>query len=376
MYSYNHHTSSEMAHQHNHEYSDNIDFPRDQSLEPYPSLPITYPESSQRTPVQVQFRQMARETPPIRRPYLEQSFMPSASTFSPPPVPSDRPPPTLRLPTPPSFPNPSFHYSEASQDASSSHRPGGVGSYRALSLSLSESEDDYTGDPVRPNPSNFILIVPPATETTNGYGSGSALKPSYAPDSVVSNPQSDSEHSPSPPIAIETIPSRVERREGRRRKGPEKMHACGICHKEFPRPSAVKTHMNVHNNIRPHKCWFPDCPKTFSVLSNARRHFRTHGGKQPSQGPTSDSELTWTPIDPPPPPAIAHKQARFNVRWVPTNKPSLSKAAPHTKPAPKTDRFNFHEQQSPMFLYDPFPTSSSDQVYDTGSSRGHHSGRK
>ncbi|KAJ7778086.1 hypothetical protein B0H16DRAFT_1301404, partial [Mycena metata] len=159
-----------------------------------------------------------------------------------------------------------------------------------------------------------------------------------------------------------------------------KMHTCEICHKEFPRPSALRTHMNVHNNAKPHKCGFPNCPKTFSVLSNARRHYRTHGEKLPAQGPPSDPELTWTAtIDVPEQPVVP-SQARFNIRWVPNGKASLSKAAPspkQSKPRPTAD--TPHEQQAPVLLHDPFPTvrPASTQVHNMpqeGSWRTHHPG--
>ncbi|KAJ7665985.1 hypothetical protein DFH06DRAFT_264157 [Mycena polygramma] len=152
------------------------------------------------------------------------------------------------------------------------------------------------------------------------------------------------------------------------------MHRCGVCKKEFPRPSAVRTHMHVHDNERPYTCGFPDCPKTFSVRSNARRHYRTHGVRSPQPDPDSPiesqadfkfAEPIDAPVQPPPPP-LSLSQAPFRVRWVPTNKKALSKAGHSTKrleknlnqPQPeKLDDSQEQEMQQPMFLYDPFPTA-------------------
>ncbi|KAJ7359627.1 hypothetical protein DFH08DRAFT_686373, partial [Mycena albidolilacea] len=153
-------------------------------------------------------------------------------------------------------------------------------------------------------------------------------------------------------------------------------HQCEICLKEFPRPSAVKTHMNVHNNARPYPCGFPNCPKTFSVRSNARRHYRTHGVKlQPRTSPLQSqvgvqfAELIDIP-PPPPPPPLSLSQAPFRVRWVANNATARHKSTPPTrrsekKPAASAQIDNSHEQ-SPMYLYDPFPTAgpSTHQVRD------------
>ncbi|KAJ7031995.1 hypothetical protein C8F04DRAFT_670823 [Mycena alexandri] len=375
MYPHNSPTSSPMALQHDYSGTASEIF-RDQSMEPYPALPMTYPESSQRTRVQqVQFREMPTEAMSMHKTYVRRRDLPSAPAFSPPPIPSDRPPPSLRLP---SFPNASFSYSPTSQDmhpSSSSHRQGVGGSHLSLSLPLSS---DGEGDQ-RPSSTEPVEFHSHSTQIYSGFVAGRDFDPSYDP---TSSPDSLSELDPPSPISIETIPSHVERREGRRRKGPDKMHACELCKKEFPRPSALRTHMNVHNNAKPHKCGFPNCSKTFSVLSNARRHYRTHGEKLPAPGPPSDLELTWTAsIDAPQQPAgpsAGPSQARFNVRWVPNGRASLSKAAPPPKQSKSRPTANdFNEQQAPIHLYDPFPTvqPSSTQVYDTpqeGSWRTHH----
>ncbi|AMD22610.1 HHL160Cp [Eremothecium sinecaudum] len=51
---------------------------------------------------------------------------------------------------------------------------------------------------------------------------------------------------------------------------------CEICGKDFKRPSAVRTHMVVHNDDKPYKCQYPGCLKCFNVKSNMLRHMRKH----------------------------------------------------------------------------------------------------
>ncbi|PPQ71528.1 hypothetical protein CVT24_006477 [Panaeolus cyanescens] len=61
------------------------------------------------------------------------------------------------------------------------------------------------------------------------------------------------------------------------KKRKVKMHPCPECHKEFPRPSGLKTHMTIHTKEKPFACAYPGCSRTFSVVSNAKRHMRSHG---------------------------------------------------------------------------------------------------
>ncbi|KAF9522872.1 hypothetical protein CPB83DRAFT_776373, partial [Crepidotus variabilis] len=71
------------------------------------------------------------------------------------------------------------------------------------------------------------------------------------------------------------------------RKKKVKMHRCLECQKEFPRPSGLRTHMNMHTKEKPFPCTYPGCSRTFSVVSNAKRHMRTHG-----VGVTTDDQLS------------------------------------------------------------------------------------
>ncbi|KAI9327522.1 hypothetical protein DFJ73DRAFT_610494, partial [Zopfochytrium polystomum] len=49
---------------------------------------------------------------------------------------------------------------------------------------------------------------------------------------------------------------------------------CQYCSKRFSRPSSLTTHSYTHTGERPHVCTMPGCGRSFSVLSNLRRHLR------------------------------------------------------------------------------------------------------
>ncbi|KAF8193770.1 hypothetical protein BJ912DRAFT_960424 [Pholiota molesta] len=61
------------------------------------------------------------------------------------------------------------------------------------------------------------------------------------------------------------------------KKKKVKLHRCPECQKAFPRPSGLRTHMNIHTKEKPFNCEYPGCERSFSVVSNAKRHMRTHG---------------------------------------------------------------------------------------------------
>ncbi|KAJ7359628.1 hypothetical protein DFH08DRAFT_414055 [Mycena albidolilacea] len=209
-----------MTHQHN--YPAAPAESRNQALEPYPSVPVSYPESSQRTRMhhdQFQFHEVSHESTTQKR-GMSYTVTSASVPFSLPPAPSDRPPPSLRLPSPPSFSGPTFPPSDSYSATQSSSWAGAV-NYRRLSLSLTDSDDDVGYIP--PHRQDFIPIVPKSTETSTSFPAGSELDLSYDRTSGLSTPNSASELSASPPISIQTIPSSVEPRDGRRRKGPEKM---------------------------------------------------------------------------------------------------------------------------------------------------------
>ncbi|EPQ52201.1 hypothetical protein GLOTRDRAFT_132317 [Gloeophyllum trabeum ATCC 11539] len=101
-------------------------------------------------------------------------------------------------------------------------------------------------------------------------------------------------------------------------KKKPKTHECAICHKVFPRPSGLSTHMNSHSGDKPFKCPIPTCDKYFTVRSNAKRHLRTHRSLSPSDpifgGPASSTSNGEIEFDVPLVTHI-HEMEPKRLRW-------------------------------------------------------------
>ncbi|KAJ7100015.1 hypothetical protein B0H15DRAFT_505266 [Mycena belliarum] len=305
------------------------DYNYDPSLEPYHHARLGYPESSQRT------------SPPDFDPsnqgqngfHLPGNAHPmfSADDYSPMPVPSDRPPPAPASHTH-SFPEHFARPMHAHDQPSSSYPPytrPQAHSFHDPSF-LPPSASDYAPPYREPSPdgdderyqapyshhrSNFIPIVPIESSSSSAYGGAYNASEAGSPQSSTSLSPPPADTLPSP----EGIPPR--------KAAPPKMHVCEVCCKEFPRPSGLRTHMNMHNHVRPYPCAFPGCPKRFSVRSNARRHYRIHSDGDPPTGPPPGPPppLLWqAPAAPAPAPTPPQQQGRaaFKVRWAPP-KPNL-----------------------------------------------------
>ncbi|KAG2015778.1 zinc finger protein 169 [Coprinopsis cinerea AmutBmut pab1-1] len=57
---------------------------------------------------------------------------------------------------------------------------------------------------------------------------------------------------------------------------PTSKYECHYCGKGFNRPSSLKIHLNSHTGEKPFACPVEGCGRSFSVLSNMRRHARVH----------------------------------------------------------------------------------------------------
>ncbi|KAH7909039.1 hypothetical protein BJ138DRAFT_1156216 [Hygrophoropsis aurantiaca] len=69
-------------------------------------------------------------------------------------------------------------------------------------------------------------------------------------------------------------------------------YECDYCGKGFSRPSSLKIHLNSHTGEKPFLCTFEGCGRSFSVLSNMRRHARVHAPA--GQNDASSDEMSDT----------------------------------------------------------------------------------
>ncbi|KAJ7079103.1 hypothetical protein B0H15DRAFT_521598 [Mycena belliarum] len=82
--------------------------------------------------------------------------------------------------------------------------------------------------------------------------------------------------------------------------GSSAKYECSYCGKGFSRPSSLKIHLNSHTGEKPFVCPVDGCGRSFSVLSNMRRHARVHVtpltpgdvSEQPTAGPSQTSPST------------------------------------------------------------------------------------
>ncbi|KAF8200705.1 hypothetical protein BJ912DRAFT_577002 [Pholiota molesta] len=70
-------------------------------------------------------------------------------------------------------------------------------------------------------------------------------------------------------------------------------YECPYCGKGFNRPSSLKIHLNSHTGEKPFVCPVESCKRSFSVLSNMRRHARVHN--IPFGQESGSSEMPFPP---------------------------------------------------------------------------------
>lgn len=88
-------------------------------------------------------------------------------------------------------------------------------------------------------------------------------------------------------------------------------YECNYCGKGFNRPSSLKIHINSHTGEKPFVCNFEGCGRSFSVLSNMRRHQRVHTQPPSRQQPHDSSDEA-----PSPPSTASSIPSRIsNARW-------------------------------------------------------------
>ncbi|KAF9003088.1 hypothetical protein BDQ17DRAFT_516547 [Cyathus striatus] len=200
--------------------------------------------------------------------------------------------------------------------------PANVIPRRAYTDALRPPENDFSDSPMEDlsDEDNDSLASPLSTER--------ALEDSFSSDRGSPHPSSycDASGSESPqPVGfsernISTAENLSRRSSGKlAKKKKVKYHECEVCHKLFPRPSGLRTHMHIHNNEKPYECSFPGCGKRFSVVSNAKRHERTHGvGLSPAdEQPALPCVVDFSAPVVPPNSALHIPKEPLNLRWMP-----------------------------------------------------------
>ncbi|KAI8390981.1 uncharacterized protein BYT42DRAFT_610249 [Radiomyces spectabilis] len=59
----------------------------------------------------------------------------------------------------------------------------------------------------------------------------------------------------------------------------KKTYVCTYCSKVFTKPSALRPHIYSHTGEKPFACTIGGCERRFSVISNLRRHWKSHQRK-------------------------------------------------------------------------------------------------
>ncbi|KAF5325824.1 hypothetical protein D9611_000037 [Ephemerocybe angulata] len=99
---------------------------------------------------------------------------------------------------------------------------------------------------------------------------------------------------------------------------PAAKYECQYCGKGFNRPSSLKIHLNSHTGEKPFVCPVEGCGRSFSVLSNMRRHARVHttpsGKEKDGSSDVSDGLGMGQGTELPPPGSFGPKQGN-DAKW-------------------------------------------------------------
>ncbi|EKM58767.1 uncharacterized protein PHACADRAFT_248845 [Phanerochaete carnosa HHB-10118-sp] len=154
-----------------------------------------------------------------------------------------------------------------------------------------------------------------------------------------------------------------------------KRYICPKCGKRFSRPSALKTHMVSHTDIKAYPCPVQGCGRRYTIKSNLTRHLRTHGAHADTAAATTpcvpmdpmstvflagEHAASWTPLVPgfePPPGAAAAAAA--------------AQAGERAGDAPRGDAEGT-DDDDPM-AGSPAPADSSSDARQRATRRGRHS---
>ncbi|KAJ6027475.1 zinc finger protein [Penicillium canescens] len=71
-----------------------------------------------------------------------------------------------------------------------------------------------------------------------------------------------------------------------------KPYVCSTCYSAFSRPSQLRIHSRSHTDVKPFRCAYVGCGKSFSVRSNANRHVRDMHRNRPGRGRLQSNSCT------------------------------------------------------------------------------------
>ncbi|WAR61565.1 hypothetical protein PtB15_12B255 [Puccinia triticina] len=161
-----------------------------------------------------------------------------------------------------------FAYGTSLESHSRSTEPS-----RATSLDSQRSFYNILSSVSIPSPPQLFAYTPISRGNSSGKPSTlkvSGLLPPITDSNLQGRPKETDESTNGPQSAKDSKKSLSRSNPDRPKR--KRMHVCGICGKDFNRPSALVLHRTVHTGERSNFCNV--CGRSFSNLSNLRRHQR------------------------------------------------------------------------------------------------------